>query len=84
VWATKSSFHPAKSLVFTDEDGDAKATKRKILFTGSKGGANPRIMRFTPFVFGKDGKMYFKMGTRAEDIRDQRMASRLWIWMATP
>src|SRR5205814_7819064 len=56
-------------FVFTDEDGDGKADKKEILFTGIKGVQHDHAVH--AFVFGPDGKLYFNMGNAGEDIRDK-------------
>lgn len=56
-------------LVLTDEDGDSKADKKEVLFTGIKGVQNDHGMHGS--VFGPDGKLYFDCGNAAETIRDK-------------
>jgi putative membrane-bound dehydrogenase-like protein len=53
-------------FVFTDENGDGKADKKEILFTGIKGVDNDHGVH--AFVFGPDGKLYFNMGNASVEI----------------
>ncbi|MEZ0486377.1 PVC-type heme-binding CxxCH protein [Fibrella aquatica] len=55
--------------VFTDEDGDDKADKKEILFTGLSGDQHDHGMH--AFVFGPDGKWYFNFGNEGQQIRDK-------------
>src|SRR5688500_16648750 len=59
-------------FVFTDSDGDDKADKREVLFTGIKGVQHDHGVH--AFVFGPDGKLYFNMGNDGRQI--ERPASR--------
>jgi putative membrane-bound dehydrogenase-like protein len=54
-------------FVFTDEDGDLKADKKEVLFTGIKGVQHDHGVH--AFVFGPDGKLYFNMGNDGREIR---------------
>ncbi len=55
--------------VFTDTDGDDKADKKEILFTGLSGEQHDHGMH--AFVFGPDGKWYFNFGNEGKQIRDK-------------
>jgi putative membrane-bound dehydrogenase-like protein len=59
-------------FVLTDSDGDDKADKRELLFTGLKGVQHDHGVH--AFVFGPDGKLYFNMGNDGRQI--ERPASR--------
>src|SRR5204862_68656 len=56
-------------FIFTDEDGDGKADKKEVLFTGIKGVQHDHAVH--AFVFGPDGKLYFNFGNAGEEIRDK-------------
>jgi len=47
-------------FVFTDEDGDDKADKKEILFSGLGGYQHDHAVH--AFLFGPDGKLYFNFG----------------------
>jgi putative membrane-bound dehydrogenase-like protein len=47
-------------FVLTDTDGDDKADKRELMFTGIKGFDHDHAVH--AFVFGPDGKLYFNFG----------------------
>src|SRR4051812_42246223 len=53
-------------FVLTDTDGDDKADKRELLFTGIKGFQHDHGVH--GFVFGPDGKLYFNMGNEGRQI----------------
>jgi putative membrane-bound dehydrogenase-like protein len=53
-------------FVFTDTDGDDKADKREVLFTGVRGVQHDHGVH--AFVFGPDGKLYFNMGNDGRQI----------------
>ena len=53
-------------FVFTDSDGDDKADKREVLFTGIRGAQHDHGVH--AFVFGPDGKLYFNMGNDGRQI----------------
>ena len=55
--------------VFTDTDGDDKADKKEILFTGLSGDQHDHGMH--AFVFGPDGKWYFNFGNEGKQIQDK-------------
>jgi putative membrane-bound dehydrogenase-like protein len=59
-------------FVLTDTDGDGRADKRELLFTGIGGKDHDHGVH--AFVFGPDGKLYFNMGN--EGKRLCRPASR--------
>lgn len=59
-------------FVLTDSDGDDKADKRELMFTGIKGVQHDHGVH--AFVFGPDGKLYFNMGNDGRQI--ERPASR--------
>jgi putative membrane-bound dehydrogenase-like protein len=54
-------------FVFTDTDGDDKADKRELLFTGISGVQHDHGVH--AFTFGPDGKLYFNMGNDARQIK---------------
>ncbi|WP_128545823.1 PVC-type heme-binding CxxCH protein [Larkinella soli] len=56
-------------FVFTDENGDDKADKKELLFTGISGTDHDHGMH--SFVFGPDGKWYFNFGNEGKQIRDK-------------
>ncbi|GAB3907481.1 hypothetical protein GCM10028803_41300 [Larkinella knui] len=56
-------------FVFTDENGDDKADKKELLFTGLSGADHDHGMH--SFVFGPDGKWYFNFGNEGKQIRDK-------------
>jgi putative membrane-bound dehydrogenase-like protein len=60
----------AKDQVFwlTDEDGDLKADKKKVLFTGIGGTEHDHGIH--AFVFGPDGKLYFNFGNAGRQVKD--------------
>jgi putative membrane-bound dehydrogenase-like protein len=53
-------------FVFTDTNGDGKADKRELLFTGI--GAVDHDHGVHAFVFGPDGKLYFNMGNDSKQL----------------
>lgn len=55
--------------VLTDEDGDDKADKKELLFTGIGGEQHDHGMH--TFVFGPDGKWYFNFGNAGEQLLDK-------------
>src|SRR5699024_7486477 len=55
-------------FVFTDTDGDDKADKKEVLFSGIKGVQHDHGVH--AFVFGPDGKLYFNMGNEGKVIKD--------------
>jgi putative membrane-bound dehydrogenase-like protein len=56
-------------FMFTDEDGDDKADKKEILFSGLKGVQHDHAVH--AFTFGPDGKLYFNFGNAGEQILDR-------------
>ena len=55
--------------VLTDENGDDKADKKELLFTGIGGEQHDHGMH--TFVFGPDGKWYFNFGNAGEQLLDK-------------
>src|SRR5213078_1301778 len=53
-------------FVLTDADGDGKADKRELLFTGISGKDHDHGVH--AFVFGPDGKLYFNMGNEGKQL----------------
>jgi putative membrane-bound dehydrogenase-like protein len=53
-------------LVFTDENGDGKADKKEVLFTGMSGVDHDHGVHAV--TFGADGKLYFNMGNDGKQI----------------
>ena len=53
-------------FVLTDTDGDGKADKRELLFTGIGGKDHDHGIH--TFVFGPDGKLYFNMGNESKHL----------------
>src|SRR5436190_13226773 len=53
-------------FVLTDTDGDGKADKRELLFTGISGRDHDHGVH--AFVFGPDGKLYFNMGNEGKQL----------------
>jgi putative membrane-bound dehydrogenase-like protein len=58
----------ANVYVFTDEDGDLKADKRRVLFTGIEGAQHDHGIH--AFTLGPDGKLYFNFGNEGKRIYD--------------
>jgi putative membrane-bound dehydrogenase-like protein len=56
-------------FMFTDENGDDKADKKEILFSGLKGVQHDHAVH--AFSFGPDGKFYFNFGNAGEQITDR-------------
>ncbi|MGH7968311.1 MAG: PVC-type heme-binding CxxCH protein, partial [Limisphaerales bacterium] len=52
--------------VLTDTDGDGKADKRELLFTGIGGKDHDHGVH--AFSFGPDGKLYFNMGNESKHL----------------
>ncbi len=59
----------ANVMVFTDTDGDDKADKKELLFTGISGTQHDHGIH--AFVFGPDGKLYFNFGNSGNQIKDK-------------
>jgi putative membrane-bound dehydrogenase-like protein len=53
-------------FVLTDTDGDGKADKRELLFTGIGGKDHDHGIH--AFIFGPDGKLYFNMGNEGRHL----------------
>jgi len=53
-------------FILTDTDGDGKADKRELLFTGISGKDHDHGVH--AFVFGPDGKLYFNMGNEGKQL----------------
>src|SRR6185436_16651263 len=53
-------------FVLTDTDGDGKADKRELLFTGIGGYDHDHGVH--AFVFGPDGQLYFCMGNDSKQL----------------
>ncbi len=56
-------------FLLTDTDGDDKADKKEILFTGISGQQHDHGMH--AFVFGPDGKFYFNFGNEGQQLLDK-------------
>ncbi|MEW4530244.1 PVC-type heme-binding CxxCH protein [Maioricimonas sp. JC845] len=52
-----------------DDDGDLKADRKEVLFTGIDGTQHDHGIH--AFVFGPDGKLYFNFGNAGKRIRDK-------------
>jgi len=52
-----------------DDDGDLKADRKELLFTGIAGTQHDHGIH--AFVFGPDGKLYFNFGNAGEHIKDK-------------
>ena len=52
--------------VFTDADGDGKADKQEVMFTGISGAQHDHGIH--AFVFGPDGKLYFNFGNEGKQL----------------
>ncbi|MDA1052268.1 MAG: DUF1080 domain-containing protein [Planctomycetota bacterium] len=61
----------AKDSVFflIDDDGDLKADRKEMLFTGIDGVEHDHGIH--AFVFGPDGKLYFNFGNAGKHIKDR-------------
>jgi putative membrane-bound dehydrogenase-like protein len=59
----------ANVIVLTDTDGDDKADKKELLFTGISGTQHDHGIH--AFVFGPDGKLYFNFGNSGNQIKDK-------------
>src|SRR5882724_6782177 len=53
-------------FVLTNTDGDGKADKRELLFTGISGVDHDHGVH--AFTFGPDGKLYFNMGNESKQL----------------
>lgn len=56
-------------FVLTDTDGDDKADKKELLFTGIGGEQHDHAIH--AFVFGPDGKLYFNFGNMGDSLLDK-------------
>ncbi|MFQ5732698.1 MAG: PVC-type heme-binding CxxCH protein [Planctomycetaceae bacterium] len=56
-------------FILTDKDGDLKADKKDVLFTGISGTQHDHGIH--AFVFGPDGRLYFNFGNEGRQIRDK-------------
>jgi putative membrane-bound dehydrogenase-like protein len=56
-------------FVFTDTDGDLKADKKEVLFTGIAGHQHDHGMH--AFQAGPDGKLYFNFGNDGHQLKDK-------------
>ena len=55
--------------VFYDDNGDDKADRKEVLFSGIGGEQNDHGMH--AFTFGPDGKLYFNFGNAGEQLKDK-------------
>lgn len=55
--------------VFYDDDGDDKADRKEILFTGMGGEQHDHGVH--AFTFGPDGKFYFNFGNEGKQLKDK-------------
>src|SRR5881296_1062398 len=53
-------------VILDDTNGDGKADKRELLFTGIKGRDHDHAVH--AFVFGPDGKLYFNFGNEGKEL----------------
>lgn len=56
-------------FVFTDTDGDLKADKKEVLFSGISGHQHDHAMH--TFQAGPDGKLYFNFGNEGKQLKDK-------------
>ena len=56
-------------FVFTDTDGDDKADKKEILFSGIGGVDHDHGVH--TMIFGPDGKLYFNFGNEGRQLKDK-------------
>ena len=67
---TKALVSALDSVFFLiDDDGDLKADRKEMLFTGIGGVQHDHGVH--AFHFGPDGKLYFNMGNAGEQIKDK-------------
>ena len=67
---TKAIISCGDSVFFLhDDDGDLKADRKEILFTGISGTQHDHGIH--AFVFGPDGKLYFNFGNVGQQIKDK-------------
>ena len=55
-------------LVLTDDDGDLKADRKEVLFTGISGKQHDHGIH--SFLFGPDGRLYFNFGNEGRQLKD--------------
>jgi len=66
-WGNKAIVSDSPNVfVLIDTDGDGKADKRELLFTGIGGKDHDHGVH--AFVFGPDGKLYFNMGNEGKQL----------------
>ncbi len=58
-----------KVFVLTDDDGNLKADRIEVLFTGIKGAQHDHGIH--AFHFGPDGKYYFNFGNEGGELKDK-------------
>jgi putative membrane-bound dehydrogenase-like protein len=56
-------------FIFTDENGDGRADKKEILFSGIGGADNDHGVHAV--IFGPNGKLYFNFGNLGGQIKDK-------------
>ena len=56
--------------VFFDDDGDDRADRKELLFTGD--GAECHDHSYHSLVFGPDGKMYWNFGNTGKNLKNKR------------
>ncbi|MFH5884488.1 PVC-type heme-binding CxxCH protein [Halalkalibaculum sp. DA3122] len=54
--------------VFYDDDGDDKADRKEVMFSGIQGEQHDHAVH--AFVFGPDGKLYFNFGNEGKVLKD--------------
>src|SRR5215212_4997305 len=54
-------------FLFTDTDGDGKADKKEVIFSGISGFQHDHGAH--TFVFGPDGKIYFNLGNEGKQLK---------------
>ncbi len=59
-----------KVFLLTDTDGDDKADKEEVLFSGISGTQHDHGIH--AFVFGPDGRFYFNFGNSGKQIKDAK------------
>src|SRR5688500_9268644 len=69
-------------FVLTDSDGDDKADKRELMFTGIKGVQHDHGVH--AFVFGPDGELYFNMGNDGRQIERPASPTTLALHWPVP
>ncbi len=67
---TKALISAGDSVFYLiDDDGDLKADRKEVLFTGISGVQHDHGIH--AFVFGPDGKLYFNFGNEGKQIKDK-------------